>query len=308
MLSLKEYIKNPRLIFLGILRKTARLYPDVFFVKVQYYLTTGEKLNLKNPQTFNEKLQWLKLYDRRPEYTTMADKILAKEYVAKIIGDEYIVPTYGIWNKFEEIDFNKLPNQFVLKPNHSGGNSGVVICKNKSNLNISNVQKKINKLLKTNLYYKTREWPYKNIEPKILAEQLLDDGNEGGVWDYKFYCFNGKPKLMLIATERNSGNTKFNYFDMDFNPLDFQQGGERSEVTFKKPECFDLMIEFSEKLSKNIPHLRVDFYYVNNKIYFSELTFFDSSGFATFEPEEWNYKLGSYIDLPINTNCSFEQI
>lgn len=261
----------------------------------------GNELNLNNPQTFNEKIQWLKLYDRHPEYTMMVDKYAAKQYVASKIGDDYIIPTLGVWTKFDEIDFDKLPNQFVLKCTHDSG--GLVICKDKSTLDITAAKRKIEHCLKRKYYYIHREWPYKNVPPRIIAEKYMTDNvntstNET-LKDYKFYCFDGKVRFLMINSDRNSKmSTKADYFDRDFNWLDFTWGYEHANVRPVKPDCFDEMISISEKLSKGLPHVRVDLYECNGQIYFGELTFYDGSGFDKIEPIEWDYKIGKMLKLP----------
>lgn len=277
--------------------RIGHIFSDKFVLKNLYRMRFGKKLNLKNPQTFNEKLQWLKLYDRKPEYTKMVDKYEAKKYVADKIGSEYIIPTFGVWDKFDDIDFDKLPNQFVLKCTHDCG--GLVIVKDKSKFDIEEARKKINKCLKRNYYWNHREWPYKNIKPRIIAEQYMEDEKTGELRDYKFFCFNGVPKLLFIATERQTvgEETKFDFFDMDYNHLPFTNGHPNAKVLPKKPEAFEEMRSLTEKLSQCIPHVRVDFYYVNGRVYFGELTFFHWSGLVPFEPEEWDLKLGEMLNI-----------
>jgi hypothetical protein len=297
MLRIRNYINNPKLILLGLLKKTARLYPDKFYLKAYYRLEMGSKLNLKEPKTFNEKLQWLKLYDRNPEYIQMVDKIAVKKYVANIIGEEYIIPTLGIWDTFEDIDFDKLPNQFVLKTNHSGGSNGVVICKDKSTLNIEAARRKLNKSLRTNYFYKTREWPYKKIKPCILAEKYLEDESGLELKDYKFFCFNGEPKIIQVDFHRFEDHTR-NIYDIDWKLLDLKIKFKNDpNFIINKPLELNKMLEFASILSKNIPHLRVDFYYANGKIFLGELTFYHGSGTENFIPNNWNYKLGCWIEF-----------
>lgn len=259
----------------------------------------GEDLHLDNPQTFNEKLQWLKLYDRKPEYTIMVDKYKARKYIKEKIGEEYLIPLLGVWDKAEDIDFDALPNQFVLKCNHNSG-LGMYICKDKSKLTenqIKAIRKNLAKGLKQDYYLAGREWPYKDVPRKIIAEKYMED-ETGQLRDYKFYCFNGEPKIIMINSDRETGKTKADYFDMDFNWLDLKWGYEHALVKPLKPINFEKMKELAVVLSKNIPELRVDFYEVNNKIYFGELTFFDGSGFDKIEPKEWDKKIGDWITLP----------
>lgn len=272
------------------------IVPDKMFLKIKYRIHCGKKLNLKNPQTFNEKLQWLKLYDRKDIYTTMVDKYEAKKYVASVIGEEYIIPTLGVYDKFDEIDFDKLPNQFVMKCTHDSG--GIVIVKDKSKFDKEVARKKINKFLKRKFYYTNREWPYKNVKPRIIIEKYMEDKKDGELRDYKLFCFNGKFEMMFIATNRQGeGDTYFDFFDRDFGHLPFTNGHPNAPELPHKPKGFDEMIRLAEKLSKGIPHVRVDFYDVNGKIYFGEMTFFHWSGFVKYEPEEWDYKIGKMLDI-----------
>ena len=271
---------------------------DEDFLKKAYRIRMGGSLNLKNPQSFNEKLQWLKLYDRRPEYTTMVDKYAVKKYVADRIGEQYIIPTIGVWERFEDIDFDMLPSQFVLKCTHDSG--GLAICRDKSKFDIESAKKKINRSLKRNYYYSGREWPYKNVPRKIIAEQFMEDKNSKYLKDYKFFCFNGEVKALFIASERQSESTetKFDFFDADFNHLPITNGHPNADTPPQKPKCFEEMKRLASLLSKNIPHVRVDFYEVNGRVYFGELTFSHWSGFVPFSPKEWDYTFGSWIKLP----------
>lgn len=266
---------------------------DEKYLKQKYKKIFGKELDLENPQTFSEKLQWLKLYNRNPEYTKMVDKYEAKKYVASIIGEEYIVPTYGVWNKFSEIDFDSLPNQFVLKTTHDSG--GVVICKDKAKFDYKAAKKKLTKSLKRNYYWLGREWPYKNVKPRIIAEKYLEDDGDA-LTDYKFFCFSGKPQLMYISKDK-SENPGTDFFDMDFKNLSIKMRDENSKKLPSKPEKFYMMQNFAEKLSYVAPHLRVDFFCIDNVIFVGELTFFHMSGFQKISPEEWDYKLGEMIKL-----------
>ena len=272
--------------------------PDEEYLCKLFRAKMGYPLDLKEPKTFNEKLQWLKLYDRKPIYTVMVDKYEVKNYVAGIIGDKYIIPTLGVWNRFDEIDFTKLPDQFVLKCTHDSG--GLVICRDKKKLDFAKAKKKITKSLKKNFYYVGREWPYKNVKPRIIAEEYMEDDVTHELRDYKFFTFNGVAKALFIATDRQTAgeDTKFDFFDMDFKHLPFTNGHPNADVVPAKPETFAEMKELAEKLSKGIPHVRVDFYEVNGKAYFGELTFSHWSGFVPFEPPEWDKTFGDWIDLP----------
>ena len=271
---------------------------DEEYLKRMFKAIFGYELDLNNPQTYNEKLQWLKLYDRNPIYTTMVDKYAVKEYVASIIGEEYIIPTLGVWDKFEDIDFDKLPKQFVLKCTHDSG--GLVICKDIKNLDFEMAKEKINKSLSRNFYYIGREWPYKNVKPKIIAEKYMEDKTTAELRDYKFFCFDGVAKALFIASDRQTDGeeTKFDFYDMKFNHLDFTNGHPNAIEEIDKLATFDEMRKLAEKLSQNIPHVRVDFYEVNGKTYFGELTFSHWSGFVPFNPQEWDFTFGSWIKLP----------
>lgn len=270
---------------------------DEKYLRKKFKICIGKELNLENPKTFNEKLQWLKLYNRKSEYTIMVDKYKVREYIKNKIGEEYLIPLIGIWNSTDEIDFEKLPSQFVLKCNHNSG-LGMCICKDKSKLNIEKIKKELKKGLKQNYYLTGREWPYKNVIPKIICEKFMQDNEDRELKDYKFYCFNGKVKAVMINSDRNSDQpTKADYFDENYNFLNLKWGYENSKVLPKKPENFEKMIELAEILSEDIPHIRVDFYNCNKKIYFGELTFFDGSGFEKFDNEEWDYRFGEYIEL-----------
>ena len=301
--KLKNFISDPakRILYLsqlGFYRHT----DDRRYLEKLYRATFGKELNLENPQTFNEKLQWLKLYDRKPVYTTMVDKYAAKEYVADKIGEEYIIPTLGVWDKFDDIDFDALPDQFVLKCTHDSG--GLAICKDKKTFNIEAARKKINRYLKRNYYYTFREWPYKDVKPRIIAEKYMVDESGYELKDYKIFCFDGQPKIMFIATDRANPEeeTKFDFFDMEFNHLPFQNGHPNAKKSIMQPKGFEKMKELAAKLSAGIPQVRVDFYDIDGKVYFGELTFSHWSGFVPFDPEEWDYKLGSWIDLPQKEN------
>lgn len=255
-----------------------------------------EKLNLKNPKTFNEKLQWLKLNDRKFEYTKMVDKFEAKEYVRKIIGDEYIIPTIGIYDNFNQINFSKLPKQFVMKCTHDSGS--VIICKDKKKLNIEETKDKMQSALKKNYYYLSREWPYKNVKPRILVEKYIEDIKSNELKDYKIMCFNGSAKYIFTCTERFSKEgLKVTFFDLNWQRMPFTRHYPASIKQIERPKNLKKMIEFAEKLSQNIPFLRVDFYEVNGTLYFGELTFYPGAGFEEFTPKEYDRILGDMIML-----------
>lgn len=288
---------NPKLILFDVLYFIAPLIKnDQTYIKMRWKLSMDYSLNLENPQTYNEKLQWLKLYDRRPEYVKMVDKYEAKELVSSIIGSQYIIPTLSVYDSVEDIDFDKLPNQFVLKCTHDSG--GVVICRDKKTLNIENAKKKLLHGLKHNFYYQNREWPYKQVKPRIIAEQYMEDDNNELI-DYKFFCFNGKVKALFIATDRQNSKeeTKFDFFDENFKHLEVTNGHPNAINMPKKPICFDKMKELASKLSSGYPHIRVDFYEVNGEVYFGELTLCHWGGFVPFKPKEWDYTFGSWLNI-----------
>ena len=280
-----------------LIYKFAKCFSDRFYLKTLFPLSVGYKLDLENPKTYNEKLQWLKLYDRRPEYTQMVDKVEVKVFVSGIIGDQYIIPTITVYNRPEEIDFEKLPAKFVLKCTHDSG--GIVVCRDKDRLNKDEALIKLSKGLQRNYYYQNREWPYKNVVPRIIAEQYMED-EDGELKDYKFFCFNGEPKYMFIASDRFNPNeeTKFDFFDMDFNHLPFINGHPNATKKVAKPKGFEVMKELAAKLSKDIPQVRVDFYDIDGKVFFGEMTFFHWSGLVPFEPVEWDCIFGESIVLP----------
>ena len=269
--------------------------PDKQYLELMYWTLMHRKLDLQNPQSFNEKLQWLKLYDRNPDYTHMVDKYEAKKYVADRIGERYIIPTLGVWDSFDEIDFEALPNQFVLKCTHDSG--GLVICKDKSKLDLRCAREKLEKSLKTDYYLNWREWPYKNVKPRIIAEKYMEDNKDKELRDYKIYCFNGKMKMLLVVQDRGIKATKGDYFDEYYHHLDLTWGFPHAEQVPDIPDSIHIMRELAEILSKGLPEVRVDFYYANGKVYFGEMTFFDGSGFEKIEPYDWDLKLGSWVDI-----------
>lgn len=296
MSKLPLYRKYPLLVFDKYITPFMPI-PDKVYLYIKYYLRMGRCLHLRNPQTFNEKLQWLKLYGRRPIDTQLSDKYAVKDYIAKTIGPQYVIPLLGVWNNFEDIDFEKLPNQFVLKCTHDSG--GIVVCKDKAQLDIEKARKVINKGLEHDFYIYSREKAYKNIPRRVIAEEYKEDEKTGELRDYKFFCFNGVPKLLFVASERQvkGEETKFDFFDMDYKHLPFTNGHPNADVPPQKPLCFDEMKEIAAKLSKGIPHVRVDLYEVNGKVYFGEMTYSHWGGMTPFEPEEWDNKLGTWIDL-----------
>lgn len=298
--KLMKAVKHPEWVLGLLMRHTpiGRWMNDRTFIKWEYFSGMRKFPDLKHPKSYNEKLQWLKLNSIHPEYARMVDKAEAKEYVKEVLGEgaeQYIIPTLGVWNSFDEIDFSMLPNQFVLKTTHDSG--GVAVVKDKAKMNLEAVRAKIENSLKNNFFYQHREYPYKDIKPRILAEQYMVDESGTELKDYKFFCFDGEPKMLFIATDRPF-DTRFDFFDTEFNHLPFKQGHPLATKEIKKPAGFDKMLELSRKLSKGFPHVRVDLYDINGHIYFGELTFFHFSGNVPFEPEEWDYKIGEWLKLP----------
>lgn len=273
-------------------------------LKVVYRYKMREKLNLKNPKTFSEKLQWLKLYNRKPEYTKMVDKYAVKKYVADIIGEEYVIPTLGVWNRPEDIEWDKLPNQFVLKTTHGGGNTGVVICKDKMCFNKQQAIDKLNASLKIDLYKVWREWPYKNVLRRIIAEKYIETTpDKTDLPDYKWYCFNGEPKYCQVIQGR-SLKESIDFFDTEWNHQDFvglnglKSNVENAKIMPLKPQNLMKQIEIAASLSKNIPFSRIDLYENNNQVLFGEITFYPLSGMGHFRPNDYDLKLGELIQLP----------
>lgn len=294
--KIRTVIRNPKSILIKLLYYTSPLFSDRLYLELLFPLKTGYALNLENPETYNEKLQWLKIHYRKPIMTKMVDKYEAKKYTAELIGEEYVIESYGLWNTFDEIDFDQLPDQFVLKTTHDQG--GVAICYDKTEFDIEAARRKINKCLKTKHYYLSREWPYKHVKPRIIAEKLLIDSSKDDLWDYKFYCFHGDPKVMYISMGRQSNKVPFYFFDNNFNSLNIERPGHISDgKTINKPKNWEKMIFLAKKASKGFPHVRVDFYNIEGKIYSGEYTFYQGGGMMPFSDKEWDYKFGSWIDL-----------
>lgn len=293
----KEKLPSVNSILTKLVMKTNFLYSDGIYLKMLFRLKMGYKLNLKDPKTYSEKLMWLKLYDHKPEYTKLVDKYAVKEIVAQKIGAQYVIPTLGIWDRPEDIEWEKLPNRFVLKTTHGGGNTGVVICKDKSSFDKEKAIAKLKKSLKQDIYKTLREWPYMKVPRRIIAEQFVE-GENNDLPDYKFFCFDGEVKALFIGTERGSGNVKFDYYDADFNHLDLIQQHPMSGRDIPKPVCFDEMKVIASKLSKGIPHVRIDLYEVKGQIFFGEYTFYHHGGCVQFHPKSWDYKFGEWLELP----------
>ena len=297
--TLKKWADNPWKIAVSFSRRGwLNWLPDKAYLSLMYRASFKKKMNWKDPKTFNEKLQWLKLFDRNPSYCEMVDKYAAKEFASGRIDNEYIVPALGgPWDSFEEIDFDALPNQFVLKTTHDCG--GVFICKDKKSIDFQAAKAFLQKHLRRDYYLTCREWPYKHVKPRIFAEEYLS-ALADDLKDYKFFCFNGVPRLMFIASERQSkeNETKFDFYDMDFNHLPIINGHPNASEAPCRPQNFDRMKELAAVLSAGIPHVRVDFYECDGQLYLGELTFSHWGGLVPFEPSEWDDILGSWIKLP----------
>ncbi len=295
------YFTHPRILFSRLLYKVSWAFPNERkYLECLYFIKTGKKLNLNSPKSYNEKLQWLKLYNRRPEYHKMVEKYDAKQWVTSVIGKDYIIPTYGLWNKVEEIEWDKLPKQFVIKNTNCGGGFGVFICKDKESFDIKTASIQLKKGMQIDLYKGNCEWPYKDIPHRIIAEAYIEEGEGKDLHDYKVMCFDGQPKLIEYHSDRHSNRHKQDFYDINWKKTDITQGGygEYSTMSDPKPECFEKMLELSSKLSKGIPHCRVDWYIAKGKLYFGEITFFDGSGFVPWDRKEDELLLGSWINLP----------
>lgn len=293
MLNLNELI---RYIWRKVSKKgLLKFLSDETFVNLEYKLKMKKKLNLDGPKRYNEKLQWLKLYDHNPQYTDLVDKYEVRKHVEKLIGEEYLIPIYGIYDNYDEINFGKLPDQFVLKPTHTSGD--VFICKDKTVINHAELKKELSEWLNKNYFDYHREWPYKNIKPRIICEKYMSEKGSDRIKDYKYFCFDGKAEMMFVASDRGT-NTKFDFYDRQFNHMNIEQHYPKSDKALSKPNNYDEMVEISEKLSKGFPHVRIDLYSINDKIYFGEFTFYHFSGFEPFVPDSFDYELGSLLRLP----------
>lgn len=282
-----------------IIKKMLQLLPDSAYISLKYFYHFKKFPNLRAPKTFNEKLQWLKLHDRRPIYQTMVDKYEAKKYIAQRIGETYVIPNYGVWDRFDDIDFDALPEQFVLKTTHDCG--GVVVCRDKKSFNREEAKRFLEKHLAANYFHEGREWPYKDVKPRIIAEQYLRDEHTSALWDYKVFAFDGAAKLMFVAIDRDKGSRdlKFDFYDMDFNRLQIRNGHDNSDIQISRPENLSLMRKIAQELSAGFPHVRVDFYEVDGRLYVGELTLYHFSGLVPFEPAQWDLRLGEWIMLPV---------
>ena len=280
-----------------LFRKLSRLIPDRIYLQIVYFKHFRRFINFNNPKTFNEKIQWLKLNYRNEEYTKLVDKYRVKQYITKLIGEEYVIPTLGVWNNVDDIDFKSLPEKFVLKCNNDSG--GIVICKNKKDFDEAKAKSILKERLKNNGYWYGREWPYKNVKPCIIAEKYMEDSISKDIKDYKFFCFNGSMEFFDIDIDRFIEH-RANYYDRNGNFLPFGKTYCPPDYTKKieMPKNLDKMIELAETISHNTVLSRIDFYEIDGQVYFGEITFYPGSGFSPFTDEKWDYKLGDMIDLP----------
>ncbi|MFV8808138.1 ATP-grasp fold amidoligase family protein [Aerococcus urinaeequi] len=298
--QLSQILKHPEeILYFLFNRKVFNKISDEKYLKFKFRVLMGENLNLKNPKTFNQKLQWLKLYDRKPIYTKLVNKYEAREIISDTIGREYLVPILGVYNNPSEIDYENLPQKFVVKPTHTSGD--VYICTDKDLLDISKLESEIGKWMERDYYLIHREWPYKDSKRLIIIEQYLED-SEGSLKDYKLMCFNGKVEMTLVVSDRDKGiNKKMDFFDNNWVKLPIKRVYSNSEQEIPKPKNFEKMIELAEKLAKNIPFVRVDFYEVNNQLIFGEMTFYPGAGFEKFFPKNADQILGDLLMLPMHS-------
>jgi len=295
-----KYIKNPYCIFFYLrFRGFLNWLPDIVYLKIIFREKFGYSLDLKNPKTFNEKLQWTKLYGNLEKYTNLVDKYEVRKYIAETIGEEYLIPLLGVYDRVEDIDFSKLSEQFVLKCTHDSGS--VIVCKDKNNFDIERAKKKLKKRLKKNFYRAWREPQYKNIKPKIICEKYMVDESGTELKDYKIFCFNGEPKIVQVHFDRFT-NHKRNSYDTEWNYIPVSIGyPSHPNMVIDKPSNLQQMLDLARKMSENIPHVRVDLYSIHNKIYFGELTFIHGAGYLKIEPKGFDFEMGSWLELPKET-------
>lgn len=293
-MNYKKVISNQdlRLKILGM----TEFIPDKLMIKLQYYIKMKKKLDLKKPKTFNEKIQWYKLYYRNPLMTQCADKYRVREYVSSKGLDEILIPLCGVYTDAEDINFNQLPEKFVLKTNNGSGTN--LLCENKASLNVKEAKDTVNNWLHKRTAKAGREWAYYNIKTKIICEEYLEANAVEGLIDYKFYCFNGKPEFIKVATDSSTGEPGNGIFNMEFKKLPYNRKGAKELTSIiNKPKNYERMIEITKKLSEDFPHVRVDLYNIDGKIYFGELTFYDNSGYQIFEPSEFDDILGGFFQI-----------
>lgn len=298
MNKLLKYLKNPALVYpLATSRGLTNWVSDEAHLRLQYRTRIGERLDLEHPTGFNEKLQWLKLHDRNPLYTQLVDKYAVKEWVADRIGSQYVTQTYARWDRVEDIDISCLPNRFVLKTNHDCG--GIAICRDRASFDLNAAKKKLVKHMRRNYFWGGREWPYKNVKPCVFAEEYLEADISGDLPDYKLFHFSNGRIVTLLMTDRftEMGLTK-TFFDEEWRPLELTEGGHPRRVDMPVPPHFGEMRTLASRLAGEFPFVRVDFYESAGRLLFGEMTFYPNSGFESFDPEEWDVELGSWLELP----------
>jgi len=287
--------------FNGIKRKYLNILPDKLFVNLFYREAYGYFPNLNNPKTFDEKLQWYKLYYRVPLMTTLTDKYEVRRYLEDKGFSGILNELYGVYNSVDKIDFSKLPERFVIKATHGSGMN--IICKDKESLNWETSRRLMNKWLKRNWYHFGREWPYKNIRPRLICEKYLENKEFEELIDYKFYCYNNKPEMLFVCTGRfSAGGLKYSAYDMDWNRISVYKGRPSSDIVMEKPDNLQAMITIASELCQGFPFIRVDLYSVKGKIVFGELTFYPDSGIVPFTPDKYNYFFGDLFILPDKIN------
>jgi len=281
--------------------KWARLIPDRLYLQLKFFLKMGMRLQIKHPETFNQKIQWLKLYEKKEYYVNYVDKVLVRDIIAQRFSSDILVPIVGIYTTFDEINFHELPLKFVLKPSHLSGK--IFVCKNKQSINYEELRQEVNLWMKSNYFWSYRELPYKFIKPRLIIEELLEDEEDKEFKDYKVMCFDGKVWCSFVTHNRSSkSNMYVDFYNRNWERLPFIRRYKSSNIFIEKPYNYEEMIRISEELGKEEKFLRVDFYEVNRKLYFGEITLYPGAGFESFNPLEWDYKLGSYIDLSKSTN------
>ena len=296
--KLLEYIHEPKkFAFFVLSHGVGNFLQDSIYLKILYWLRVGRKLNLEQPTGCNEKLQWLKLHEHFPERTHYVDKYEVRDYIAKKIGSDYLIPLLGVWDCYSDIDFNQLPDQFVLKCTHDSG--GVMVCKDKSKINHAEKKRFFTRRLKQNFYKVGREYPYKHVKPRIIAEKYMKEDGVGSLRDYKLMCFHGKVKCSFVCTNRAAkSGLCVNFYDRDWQPMPFERHYPRNPIETPKPQQYDLMVELAENLAADFIFVRIDFYEIDGKVYFGEITFYPGSGMEEFTPYEADELLGSWIELP----------
>lgn len=301
MRSISYFITNPSDFLSSLLKKYGRLVPDSLYLRWQYRLLMKSKLNLHNPKSFTEKIQWLKIHNRKNIMTTMVDKYAVKDYVSKRIGPRYIIPTLGVWSSLEEVDWDSLPKKFVLKTTHGGGGTGVVVVRDKSKVKRKETLEKLRWSFRREGYIANREWPYKNVPKRIIAEELIEIPEKSDLTDYKIFCFNGKPEYIQVIQDRHTCET-IDFYDTEWNHQDFvglNPVARNSHTPIVRPENLDEMLWVAGELAKGQTFVRIDLYQTDKGILFGEITFFPASGIGKFTPAEWDLKLGNLIKLPL---------